>query len=56
MCLLYKFIIEFYLSNLVALQSNNFLWQFLVRCVTEPQSAIVSITKGEELSICSHHS
>ena len=45
----------YYLSNLVAFQSGDLLWELLVGGVAQAQPAIVAIPKGEQLPISGHH-
>lgn len=44
-----------HLTNLVALQRCNLLWQLLVGVVAQTQPAVIAVPKREELSVCRHH-
>lgn len=44
-------LVHSYLSDLISLQSRDLLWQLLVRCVSQTQSAVITVTESEEFSI-----
>lgn len=44
-------LVHSYLSDLISLQSRDLLWQLLVRCVSQTQSAVITVTESEEFPI-----
>ena len=39
------------ISNLLSIQGSHSLWQLLIGCAAETESAIISVSKSEEFSI-----